>query len=144
MTGDPELTARDDLVAADLAFVGGAAATAGAATAAVLGDHSVGAGLHVVVGDVAAIRGFVPDSVAVDILAVSLAGEFDVVAPSVCGNDRIVRRGTSAAVDTVTANGVGIGHREGSREDHSQVGEMHDGEQLLEIDGFCVVMLFRV
>lgn len=142
---DPELTAGDDLLAADLAFVGRAAtAAAGAATTAVLGDHAARAGLHVVVGDVAAVRGLVPDSAALDILTVSLAGEGDVVTPCVCGDDRIVRRGTGAAVDTVAVDGVGIGHGEGSREGHSQVGEMHDGEHLLELDGFCLVMVFQV
>lgn len=86
VAGDPVLTAGENLLAADLALVGGAA-VAGAAAVAGLGDHAVRAGLHVVVSDVAVVGCLVPDGVAVDGFAVGLAGDLHVGAAFVCFDD---------------------------------------------------------
>lgn len=55
-----------------------AAATATTAAIAPLGDIAVGAGLDIVVGYVAAVRGLVPDIVAIDTSAGGLAADRDI------------------------------------------------------------------
>lgn len=122
---DPVISTLEDLVATDLALVGRAAAVR--AAVAVLGDHAIGAGLHVEVGDVAAVLGLVPKGVALDAFAIGLAGDVYILAV-VVGRDRgIAGRGTLAAVETVGSDFVGVGDRESRGERHKQIGELHDG-----------------
>jgi hypothetical protein len=80
---DPELAAGDDLLAADLAVHGGAAT----ATTACPRDHAGGARFHIIVRNVAAIRCFVPEIVAVNGFASSLTGDFNIVTLLVCRNN---------------------------------------------------------
>lgn len=120
---DPVISTLEDLLAADLALVGGAA-TVGAAVA-VLGDHAIRAGVDVEVGDVAAVVGLVPDGVALDVFAIGLAGDVDILAVVVSSDRGIAGRGTLATVEAIGGDFVCVGDRERRSEGHKQVGELH-------------------
>lgn len=105
MAIDPVLSAGDDFLAGNLAIRRGIAGSAGLALGV---DNSAGgAGLHIVVRDVAAVGCFVPEVVALDGFADGLAGHFDVVAFGVGLDDFVACCGAGATVDGVAADGVG-------------------------------------
>jgi hypothetical protein len=97
---------------------------------ALAGHEAVLAGLDIVVGHIAAVRGLVPDVVAVDVVAVGLAGELDVGGPGVGFDDRAGSRGLRTAVERV---GVGQGIRcgrdqsygGGQKRERSDDGKLH-------------------
>lgn len=101
------------------------AATASAATIAVLGHVVAGAGLDVVVGHVAAVRGLVPKLVTVDVGAGSLAGDGKVGAALVGLDDAIVGTRTRAAVEVVSVDGIGAGQRQSNGCGEGEEGEVH-------------------
>lgn len=89
---------------------GDLAAAATATGAAALGLHvPVGAGLDVVVGDVAAVGGFVPDAVSADDGAFALAADCDAVAFLVGFLHGVAGAGAGATVDGCAGDGVGEG-----------------------------------
>ncbi len=95
--------------------------------AAALPSHvAVDASLDVVVGDVAAIRGLVPDGVALDIGARRLARDGHSVALGVGLLDSVASARAGAAVDRVSSDGIGGGdggdHGGG---DDGENGELH-------------------
>ncbi len=105
-------------------MVGRRAACGGAA----FSDHKVAATrLDVVVCDVAAVGGLVPEGVAVDGLPASLARELDVDALGVGLDDLVAGAGAGAAVDAVGFDGVGGDGRDGRRQEKGNVGELHGG-----------------
>lgn len=80
---NPVLAAGDNFFAGDLAVhFRGAAASRGTITLS--RNHAVGARLHIVVGNVAAVGSLVPYRVSEDALAIGLAGKFNTVALAVC------------------------------------------------------------
>lgn len=100
------------VVVLDGAVAGGAAAgwgrRGGDRVGVALGlDVLARAGLYVVVGDVAAVGGEIPDSVAADASAGGLAGDGHGVALGVGLLDGVVCARTGAAVDDAPSDGVG-------------------------------------
>lgn len=102
-----------------------AAAAAGGATIAVLGNVAAGAGLDVVVAHVAAVGGLVPEFVTVDVGAGGLAGDAEVGSALVGLDDAVVGAGTGAAVEIVGVDGVGAGQGQGNGCGEGEEGEMH-------------------
>ena len=85
----------------------GGLATTTTATRALLGNVAIGARLDIVVGDVAAVLGLVPDAVAVDGSARRLARDGDLVALGVGPLGRVAGSRTRAAVDGGASDGIG-------------------------------------
>ncbi len=103
-----------------------AAAAATGAAAAALGRHVArGAGLDVVVGDVAAVGGLVPERVAIDAGAWGLAGDLDVGTLLVGLDDLVAGAGTRAAVEGVGLDWVGAHHGHGGHEGENEERELH-------------------
>ena len=103
-----------------------AAAATTAAGIAVGRNIAGGAGLDVVVGDVAAIRGLVPECVAFDACARGLAGDLDIGALLVCLHDFVAGSGTGAAVERVRFDGVRADHGHSGHKTESDERELHD------------------
>jgi hypothetical protein len=82
---DPGLAAGDNFVAGDLAVHSGGATAAVARARA--RDHAGGAGFHIVVCNIAAIRCLIPERVAINGFANNLAGNFNIVTLLVCHNN---------------------------------------------------------
>lgn len=92
-------------------------ATRGRHAARALGLHvSIAARVDVVVGDVAAVRGLVPDAGPTDVGSGGLAGNRDTLALLVGLHHRKVRAGARAAVDGIASNRV----RKGIRQEECQ------------------------
>lgn len=91
------------------AGAGTGAPAAAAAGAALVGDIAGRAGLDVVVGNVAAVGGFVPQAVAEDALAGLLAGDLYVGALGVGLDAFVAGAGAGATVYAVGGDGVGRG-----------------------------------
>lgn len=109
--GDPILPTGNDFLTADFAVDGAAAAAATLAS-----DHVGCPRLDVVVGDVAAVSGLVPERIAVDGLSGRLALELDVVALVVCSHNLVAGRWPGATVDAVGLDGVGTDRGNGRGE----------------------------
>lgn len=84
------------------------AAAATAAAAAFLGDIATAPGSDIVVGNIAAVGGLVPDFVAVHGSASSLAGNCNIGSLLVALDDRVRGPWTRAAVDDIAGDGIGI------------------------------------
>jgi hypothetical protein len=103
-----------------------AAAAAGAAGIAVGRDVAGAARLDVVVGDVAPVRGLVPERVAVDARAGDLAGDLEIGALGVRLDDLVAGARARAAVEGVGLDGVGADHGHSGREGDSEERKLHD------------------
>lgn len=98
-----------------------------AAGAALADDIARGTSLDVVVGDVAAIRGLVPEGVAVDAGARGLAGELEVGALRVGLNQGVASTGAGAAVERGLGRVRAHHGRDGRKEDREGGGKLHGG-----------------
>jgi len=107
--------------------ISGAGTRAGARARALGGDITIGAGLDIVIGHIAAVRGLVPKLIAVDAGASGLAGDLDIGALGVGLFDRVAGARTRAAVDIVARDPITLdkaGEGQGLKEARDD-GELH-------------------
>lgn len=89
------------------------------------GDIAAGASRHIVVGNVAAVRGLVPKLVPIHIGAGCLAGNGDISAQIVGLDDLVAGAGARAAVDAAAGDRVGVDKWHSSRNGEGEDGGVH-------------------
>lgn len=90
-----------------------------------LGNVAAGTGLDIVVAHVAAVRGLVPELVAVDVGAGGLAGDAEVGSALVGLDDAVAGARTGAAVEIVSVDGIGAGQGQGNGCGEGEEREVH-------------------